>query len=357
LSRWFACEPGFTPVEPRDVARDAVVDSVGHADNFETLFRDSVVDGGLWFDDPACAKFAAPGEVARDQLSAFAHCLAELPLKESPRHDALGDVTVLDYAPGIELEARVVQEVGGPHLSWIGYASHGADDPMVPMITSDALESIRLTGDRNGPVDAQIAGTLGLDPTPTSHAQFTWIKVCLDETGAITKTHGGETTSDMALAAFEQAAKGWTFKPFAINGRAVPVCSMARMTYPAGQGPSVETLPMPAPPPKPGHREPLVFAAGAKRLEGKRISGTKVIRPDVETTAAIAKSHVDRVTGSFRVCLTESGHVESVLPTTSTGYANYDRKLMGTMQQWVYSPYTIDGVAVPVCTSVTFSYH
>ena len=62
------------------------------------------------------------------------------------------------------------------------------------------------------------------------------------------------------------------------------------------------------------------------------------------------------MTGSFRVCLDESGHVESVLPTTSTGYANYDRELMSTMQGWVYSPYTIDGVAVPVCTHVTFFY-
>lgn len=78
---------------------------------------------------------------------------------------------------------------------------------MVPTITSASLESIRLTGDPNGPLDPQIAATLHLDPSPTSHAQFTWIKLCLDQTGAILKTRGGETTSALLLANVERVVR------------------------------------------------------------------------------------------------------------------------------------------------------
>jgi hypothetical protein len=345
---------------PREVARDTLGGAAGSAGDLETLFRASVVNGGLWFDDPTCtSKFAVPGEVEVADQPAFAKCLAGLHLQSSAREDALGDVTVMTYAPGIEVEARVVQELAGPHLAWIGYASHGPDDPMVPTITSAALESIRLTGDRNGPLDPQLAATLHLDPTPTSHAQYTWIKICLDQTGAIVKTHAGETTSHEALVAFEGAAKAWTFKPFQMNGQPVPVCAMERLAYPPDQGPSVETLPLPPPPTKPGKHEPLVFAAGAKAIEGKRISGNKLIRPDPQTSIAIKSSQrhrSSRVTGSFRVCLDETGHVESVLPLRSTGFANYDRELLAGMQQWIYSPYTVDGQPVPACTGVTFIY-
>jgi hypothetical protein len=344
---------------PREVAHETLLGAAGSAGELQTLFHGSVVNGGLWFDDAACASKFSPGDVEAADQPAFAKCLAGLHLQASAREDALGDVTVLTYAPGIEVEARVVQELDGPHLSWIGYASHGPSDPLVPTITSGALESIRLTGDPNGPLDPQIAATLHLDPTPTSHAQFTWIKVCLDQTGAILKTRGGETTSEEALAAFEAAAKAWTFKPFMLGGEAVPICSMARMAYPSGQAPKVETLPLPPAPSRMGEREHLEFAAGVTVLDGKRISGTRMIHPDAETLAAIKESQRHksfRVTGSFRVCLDETGHVESVLPAISTGYANYDRELMAGMQQWIYSPYTIGGVAVPVCTHVTFYY-
>jgi hypothetical protein len=361
VKAWFAvvflaCGPGLAPVEPHALARYAVAGA--DADDLETLFRGSVINGGLWFDDAACAsKFAAPGEVEAADQHAFAKCVAELHLQASAREDALGDVTVMQYAPGIEVEARVVQELDGPHLSWIGYASHGPSDPMVPTITSAALESLRLTGDPNGPLDPKIAATLHLDPSPTSHAQFTWIKVCLDQTGAILKTRGGETTSAEALAAFEAAAKAWTFKPFLIGGQAVPVCAMERLAYPPGQAPSVETLPLPRPPSKPGHRDALLLANGARVLEAKRIAGTRMVIPNAETSAAIRRSSRSfdvRITGSFRICLDETGHVDSVLPIRSTGYASYDRQLTAGMEQWIFSPYTVDGQPIPVCTAMTF---
>ncbi len=62
------------------------------------------------------------------------------------------------------------------------------------------------------------------------------------------------------------------------------------------------------------------------------------------------------MTAAFRVCFDEAGDVDSVLPITSTGFANYDLELMAAMRDWVYSPILLDGVAVPVCTGVTFIY-
>jgi hypothetical protein len=127
----------------------------------------------------------------------------------------LGDVVVLQYGPGIEVEARVIAEPDGPHLSWIGYASHRADDLPAPTITAAALEALRTGGDRDGPIDPAVGGALPLDPTPESHAQYAWIRLCLDATGQIASAHVAETTSPQASTAFLATAKAWTFRPFA----------------------------------------------------------------------------------------------------------------------------------------------
>lgn len=132
---------------------------------------------------------------------------------------------------------------------------------------------------------------------------------------------------------------------------------MVQMSYPT-VGPSfVETLPLP-PPPTHSNVEPITFSGDhAKKLvEGRRISGNKLIAPDDDIKTAIGKSRVDTVRGNFRVCLDESGSVESVLPLRSTGYASYDRKIMGGIMSWKYSPYLVDDKPVPVCTGVNFIY-
>jgi hypothetical protein len=351
--------PNLIVLDTHLAGQNALVEASGNPDAIQKLFRGSVVDGGLWFNDAACAaQFSNGGELRPDQLAAFAHCLAGLHLQPSTRDDALGDVVVMTYAPGIEIEARVVQEDVGPHLTWIGYESRRDIDALIPTVTVDTLESIRLSGDRNGPLDPSVASTLELDPTPKSHAQFTWLRLCVDETGAVTLAHPFETTSEQASAAFETAAKAWTFRPFTIQGRVVPICSMVRMTYPAGQGPTVETLPLP-PKPLRARKEPIVFAEGAKNAkltEGRRIAGSKFIAPDNDTKSAIQKKTAGRVTGSFRLCLDETGHVDSVLPLRSTGFAAYDRKIIGGIYTWRYSPYLVNDQPVPVCTAITFIY-
>jgi len=350
-----ACGPGLKQ-DPKAEGRNALLDASQDPSAIEELFHGSVTNGGLWFEDPACAdKFSKGGDVPDNQLATFAHCLAALHLQASAREDELGDVVVMTYPPGIEIEARVVHEASGAHLAWIGYESRRDVDALIPTITTEAFESIRLSGDRNGPIDPAVAATLGVGPgSEPAHA---WLRVCVDETGTVTLAHPFTTTDPKASVAFEKAAMAWTFKPFMIGARVVPICSMVRMTYPTGGLPSVEALPLP--PGRSLSKAEAVVLAGdhaTKMTEGRRISGSKNIAPDDATKTLIQRSRLQKVSGTFRVCLDESGSVESILPTRSTGYASYDRKITGGIQTWKYAPYLVDSVPVPVCTSVTFIY-
>jgi hypothetical protein len=341
-------------VDTRDSGRETLAVSSDSADELEDLFRGKVTNGGLWFADPACAsQFAEPGDVDPAQQKAFARCLAGLHMQPSKRGDALADVIVMEYAPGIEIEVRVAQELGGPHLSWIGFEARRADDPFTPTLTALAFEALRTSGDRNGPIDPKIASTLKLDPTPTSHAQFAWFRICLDDDGNITSLRHTETTSHEAAEAFQAAAQAWTFKPPTIAGKAMPACAMVRMSYPPDQ--VTETIPMPSPP-KRQNVESTVFAPGVKSAEAKRISGEKLVVPDQNTRIAIGRTKIQRARGTFRACLDEAGDVIEVLPVRSTGYATYDREIIERIMMWKYSPFVLDGVAKPVCTLVTFVY-
>jgi TonB family protein len=60
--------------------------------------------------------------------------------------------------------------------------------------------------------------------------------------------------------------------------------------------------------------------------------------------------------GTFRICLDRNGRVEDLEPLRSTGYASYDRRILSTMADWVYSPFVVDGKPMPVCSAVTFVY-
>jgi outer membrane biosynthesis protein TonB len=96
-----------------------------------------------------------------------------------------------------------------------------------------------------------------------------------------------------------------------------------------------------------------VLAPGVRLLEGKRISGNKVVVPDDTTKEAMRRG---RITGRFRLCVGKNGKIKSVVPLQSTGFASYDRRILSAIKDWVYAPYTVDDHPVPVCTSVTFIY-
>lgn len=355
-----ACGPGLAPVDRRVEPRSALVAAANDPAKLEELFHGFVTNGGLWFPEPGCqAEFGHASDIPREQQHAFAQCLAGLHLQQSTRNDALGDVTVMTYEPGIEVEARVTEEEIGPRLAWIGFESRRDVDAPIPTITPAQLETVRLTGDVNGPLDPAEAKILDLDPTPKSHAEFAWLRVCVDETGAVSLAHTFETTSPQAKKLFEAAAQKWTFKPYMLGGEPTHVCAMERLSYPPGQGPIGETLPMP-PPPAHDKIEPMVFVKDSKKsllFEGKRIAGNRLIAPDDYTKTQISLSITRQVIGSFRMCVDQTGRIESVLPAKSSGFASYDRKIIATITStWRYSPFMIESVGAPVCTVVTFIY-
>ncbi len=336
-----------------------MTDASGDPAAVAKLLRDSVTLGQLIFDDAACAAAFPLGEVSKDKFGDLARCLAALKLRPSTREDGLGDVAVLSYGPGFEVEARILQLGSRSQLTWIGFASQYAGSPSVPTLDTGAFEALRASGQRVPVLDAVTARAIEgeLSPTDSDDVAMVWLKICLDETGNVTLIDPYTPRSYVAMDAFIAIAQAWTFRPFEHAGKAQPACSMVRMAHPAGKAPPVETLPLP-PPPSKNRRPPL--SIGQRRfitvMEGKRIAGDRFIVPDDETKSQVARLRVTKVTGSFRVCLDEAGGVESVLPTKSTGLPAYDRDLLAGMARWRYSPYTIDGKPVPVCTAITFIY-
>ncbi len=340
--------------DARLVARNAMIRASGDAAALRRMLRDSVTDGGLRFVDDTCNdRFGKPQEIHGDaQLDAFARCLATLPIVQSTRDDALADVAVLQYAPGFEIEARLV-ESDSPHLMWIGASARRSTDT-APTITSEALETHRLTGDRDGPLTVALAEL----EDPAHHAGFvqSWLKVCVDDQGTVTSADSFETNSLLADQAFVAAAKQWTFRPFEVDGAAIPVCAMTRMTYPSGANTQAEVIPLP-PPPSRGKRPPVMFSqSAAKLVEGHRIAGTRLVVPDPEDKMTMMSRGETRAKGRFRVCIDEHGTVESVVPVVSTGLPRYDRQIVLALDAWRYSPFLVDSEPVPICTYITFVY-
>lgn len=353
---WLVCLVGCGPGVPQVQPPKAEVQLATDAPGLETLMRVSVTNGGLWFSDSECAaQFSVGGDLAPAKFPAFAKCLAGLNLQRSAREDSLGDVSVYSYAPGFEVEARITNEVDGPRLAWIGYASR-SQPTEPPTVVVEVFEALRASGSPDGPLDPVVAASLSVDPTAKSHSEYAWLKVCIDETGKVTNATSYESTSPAAYKAFVTAALTWSFKPFLMEGEPMPVCSMVRPAYPPGGAPAIEQLPLPLPPAMHTGKPPIVLVEGAKVIEGKRISGEKEIRPDDDTKTEMWEKKLSRIVGHFRLCIDERGKVESVLPLLSTGFAAYDRRILSGIQSWVYSPYKIDDQPVPVCTAVMFIY-
>jgi TonB family protein len=68
----------------------------------------------------------------------------------------------------------------------------------------------------------------------------------------------------------------------------------------------------------------------------------------------IQHSTIDKLVGTFKICVDESGSIEQVVLLRTTGFADYDRNIIAAIHAWRYKPYIVDGQAHPVCTAVTF---
>ena len=94
----------------------------------------------------------------------------------------------------------------------------------------------------------------------------------------------------------------------------------------------------------------------SNEIEARRIAGERNIQPSKYDARAIAASH-RRALGIVKVCLDEHGIPACLDLYRSTGYRDYDDRILRTMKSWRYTPYRRDGRAIPVCTAVSFIYY
>lgn len=129
---------------------------------------------------------------------------------------------------------------------------------------------------------------------------------------------------------------------------------------PTGTGTTGELPPIPVEKPPPEMPKPPPVAkptqVQSSKLDAFRISGNPRIAPDGDTAQQIARADTKEVRGTVKLCLSSGGQVSSVTVIKPTGFDAYDAKLEREMRGWRYQPYTVDGVATPVCTMVTFVY-
>jgi TonB family protein len=91
-------------------------------------------------------------------------------------------------------------------------------------------------------------------------------------------------------------------------------------------------------------------------LKGMRISGETQIQPNDALKSQLLHEGTSKLTAMIKVCVDTAGNVNSASQLRSTGYATYDQELLGAVRAWRYRPYSVGGMAVPVCGIVTFNY-
>jgi hypothetical protein len=121
------------------------------------------------------------------------------------------------------------------------------------------------------------------------------------------------------------------------------------------------TTPAPAtltPPPRVETPAPVVPQLVAPTaLDAFRIAGEKSIVPDEITMSAIARSGHDTLVSTYKICITTDGSVNNVSQLRSTGFPDYDAKILNTIRRdWRYRPFLVNGKPAPVCTALRFVY-
>lgn len=346
-----ACGPGLAPQDPRGPTDDFAAQFVhaantGDAAAVRRMLGPSVELGGLWFPDPVCAReFVGTGSVGGGRLDELARCLATLKLEIAKRSDPLLDAAILTYAPGIEVEAVFVERSEGPWLSWIGYEARRNMADALPTISAETLESLRIAGQREPAVtglDEEIARS-------QMHYSKAWVKLCIDAQGNVTGTHVREASSNRASRTFTAAIADWKFKPFAPDGRPLPVCSLVLLAKPLDLALQHESIPYPL---QESSNVGLIVPIQALH----RVKGETRITPDDPTKTAMQNAHISRVIGSYQLCLDTTGHPQNIRVLKPTGIPSYDQRILAGMQSWVYEPYLDEGTAIPVCSAVNFIY-
>ena len=301
----------------------------------------------LPFVDAACTRFTGKAEIDEANLAAFVGCLADLGVKNLTGPD---DVFVnAVYGPGFPLAL-----VGTPVRMAFGWTKAGATMYAIePLTFSSHIKKF------SRQVDPAVLTKKAIDVSATDHVEAV-VTVCVDDKGKLKVL---AKSDDPAYAQeVERVAAAWSITPFMLGEKAIEACTSLSVGYPASRISVPLQMRLPSPPPPPPPASPAVANPTGPQnvaptlLEGSRIAGERVILPDDKTKTAITASKRDKVIGSFKLCLDTTGAITSVVALKSSGFPDYDAKIIREMNKWTYRPYHVDGKAVPVCTAVTFIY-
>jgi TonB family protein len=83
---------------------------------------------------------------------------------------------------------------------------------------------------------------------------------------------------------------------------------------------------------------------------GLRTSGNEKIYPPDSVRVSMVHEGVDTLQGTIKLCVSETGVIDSLRVLKSTGYPSYDTELLRQMRSWQYRPYRVNGAPVPMCT-------
>jgi TonB family protein len=90
--------------------------------------------------------------------------------------------------------------------------------------------------------------------------------------------------------------------------------------------------------------------------ELRRVAGDPQIQPPTSTQNAMRQANEHRALAVVKMCLDTQGQVSRAGLVKSSGYGEYDAKLLSKMRNWRYHPYRAAGVSIAICTHVTFIY-
>lgn len=247
------CGGGGSLVVPQSVVDDGVRDdgvaalvaANGNAKALVKQFSAPLGFGGMWFPDASCrAMFGVAGTIDVANLGAFATCVAMVQLAPSPRAGALPNVGVVTYGPQLELEVLFERDGGESRVKWIGYVSQQRPDDALPTVLDTALARTDAVGMEPALRDAL---ERDLAVRPKLKGEVAWLKLCVDESGAVTSVRARMATSLPARDAFVADAKRWRFRPYVLGDAPAAVCSLLFVEHPAGAYQNM-TLPHPVPP-------------------------------------------------------------------------------------------------------------
>jgi TonB family protein len=91
-------------------------------------------------------------------------------------------------------------------------------------------------------------------------------------------------------------------------------------------------------------------------IDKQMIAGEREIHLPPPVLHAMQDKGLTRAIIAIKLCISSKGEPTSVELIRGSGYAEADQNVIKKVNDWRFTPYTVSGKAVPVCTAVMFNY-